>query len=91
MLFFEHKGLYGRKGPVSRGDAHIAEIGKAAVLREGADVTIVATLLMVDRALRAADELAAEGIDAEVIDLRWLRPLDLAARPRVASRRRAGS
>ena len=46
-------------------------------MRAGADVTIVATLLMVERALEAADELAAEGIDAEVIDLRWLRPLDL--------------
>jgi pyruvate/2-oxoglutarate/acetoin dehydrogenase E1 component len=77
VLFFEHKGLYGRKGPVIRGDAHIAEIGKAAVLRQGADVTILATLLMADRALQAADELASEGIDAEVIDLRWLRPLDL--------------
>jgi acetoin:2,6-dichlorophenolindophenol oxidoreductase subunit beta len=77
VLFYEHKGLYGRKGPVSRGDARIAEIGKGAIVRPGANVTIVATLLMVDRALQAADELAAEGIDAEVIDLRWLRPLDL--------------
>jgi pyruvate/2-oxoglutarate/acetoin dehydrogenase E1 component len=77
VLFYEHKGLYGRKGPVSRGGAQIAEIGKGAIVRPGADVTIVATLLMVDRALRAAAELAAEGIDAEVIDLRWLRPLDL--------------
>ena len=77
VLFYEHKGLYGRKGPVSRGDAGIAEIGEGAIVRAGADVTIVATLLMVDRALRAADELAAQGIDAEVIDLRWLRPLDL--------------
>lgn len=75
VLFFEHKGLYGRKGPVVRGE--IAEIGKAAVLRTGGDVTIVATLLMVERALRAADELAAIGIEAEVIDLRWVRPLDL--------------
>ena len=47
-------------------------------MREGADVTIVATLLMVERALAAAEALAAEGIDAEVIDLRWIRPLDLA-------------
>jgi acetoin:2,6-dichlorophenolindophenol oxidoreductase subunit beta len=74
-LYFEHKGLYGRKGPVQRGE--IAELGKAAVLREGRDVTIVATLLMVERALAAAEELATDGIDAEVIDLRWLRPLDL--------------
>jgi pyruvate dehydrogenase E1 component beta subunit len=77
VLFFEHKGLYGRKGPVVRGDAAIAEIGKAAVVRPGRDVTIVSTLLMLDRSLQAAETLAAEGIDAEVIDLRWLRPLDL--------------
>ncbi len=74
-LFYEHKGLYGRKGPVQRGE--IAELGKAAVLREGGDVTIVATLLMVERALAAAEALATDGIEAEVIDLRWLRPLDL--------------
>jgi pyruvate dehydrogenase E1 component beta subunit len=76
-LFYEHKGLYGRKGSVTRGE--IAEIGKAAVLRPGTDVTIVATLLMVERALAAAEQLAADGIEAEVIDLRWLRPLDLPA------------
>ena len=52
VLFFEHKGLYGRKGPVARGDGAIAEIGKARVVRAGSDVTIVATLLMLDRALR---------------------------------------
>jgi pyruvate dehydrogenase E1 component beta subunit len=75
ILFYEHKALYGRKGPVTRGE--VAEIGKAAVLRQGGDVTIVATLLMVERALAAAEELAQQGIEAEVIDLRWLRPLDL--------------
>ena len=75
VLFYEHKGLYGRKGPVVRGET--AELGKAAILRAGSDVTIVATLLMVERALAAADQLAADGISAEVIDLRWLRPLDL--------------
>ncbi len=74
-LFFEHKGLYARKGPVRRNE--LAEIGAAAVLRSGSDVTIVATLLMVERALAAAERLAADGIEAEVIDLRWLRPLDL--------------
>jgi pyruvate dehydrogenase E1 component beta subunit len=76
-IFFEHKGLYARKGPVTRGE--VAELGKAAVVRPGSDVTIVATLLMVERALAAAETLAADGIDAEVIDLRWLRPLDLPA------------
>ncbi len=75
VIFYEHKGLYGRKGPVERGT--VAEVGRAAVLREGRDVTIVATLLMVERALKAAETLSREGIEAEVIDLRWLRPLDL--------------
>jgi pyruvate/2-oxoglutarate/acetoin dehydrogenase E1 component len=79
VLFFEHKGLYGRKGPVARGDDSIAQIGKAAVVRAGSDLTIVSTLLMLDRSLQAADKLASEGIDAEVIDLRFLRPLDLPA------------
>jgi pyruvate/2-oxoglutarate/acetoin dehydrogenase E1 component len=76
VLFHEHKALYGRKGEVRRGA--VAEIGRAEVLRPGADVTIVATLMMVERALEAAATLAGEGIDAEVIDLRWIRPLDLA-------------
>jgi pyruvate dehydrogenase E1 component beta subunit len=75
VIFHEHKGLFGRKGPVARGE--VAEVGKAAVLREGDDLTIVATLLMVDRALEAANTLAAMGIEAEVIDLRWIRPLDI--------------
>jgi pyruvate dehydrogenase E1 component beta subunit len=75
VLFHEHKGLYARKGPVRRGAT--AALGKAEVLRTGLDVTIVATLLMVERALQAADELEAIGIDSEVIDLRWVRPLDL--------------
>lgn len=75
VLFHEHKGLYGRKGQVRRGT--IADLGRAEVLRPGVDVTIVATLMMVERALEAARTLAGEGIDAEVIDLRWIRPLDL--------------
>jgi pyruvate dehydrogenase E1 component beta subunit len=77
VLFFEHKGLYGRKGPVLRSGDALSKPGEAAVLRAGSDVTIVATLLMVDRALIAAEQLAAEGIDAEVVELRWLRPLDV--------------
>jgi len=75
VLFFEHKGLYGRKGPVRRGS--VAEFGKAEVAREGSDLTILATLLMTERSLAAARELSEEGIDVEVIDMRWLRPLDL--------------
>jgi pyruvate dehydrogenase E1 component beta subunit len=76
VLFFEHKGLYGRKGPVRRGS--VAELGKAEVVREGADITILTTLLMTQRSLAAAQQLADEGVDVEVIDMRWLRPLDLA-------------
>ena len=77
VLIFEHKGLYGRKGEVLRGEAGIARVGKASVDREGTDVTIVSTLLMTDRSLAAADSLAEQGVSAEVIDLRWLRPLDI--------------
>ena len=75
VIVHEHKLLYIRKGPVRRGA--VAEVGVASVERSGSDVTIVATMLMVERALQAAEMLAAEGIDAEVIDLRWIRPLDL--------------
>jgi pyruvate/2-oxoglutarate/acetoin dehydrogenase E1 component len=76
VLFYEHKGLYGRKGPVRRGA--VAPFGQAEVVRHGSDLTIAATLLMVERSLAAAAALAHEGIDAEVIDVRWLNPLDLA-------------
>lgn len=76
VLFFEHKGLYGRKGPVSLGADGIVPIGKAGILRSGADLTVVATLLMADRAAAAADRLADEGSSVEVVELRWLRPLD---------------
>ena len=62
VLFFEHKGLYMRKGQVTLGDGGLVPVGKAAVLREGGDVTIVATLLMLDRSLQAALALAEEGI-----------------------------
>jgi pyruvate dehydrogenase E1 component beta subunit len=75
VLFYEHKGLYGRKGVVRRGE--VAPLGRARIVREGRDLTIVATLLMVERALAAADLLAKEGIDVEVVDPQWLRPLDL--------------
>ena len=76
VLFFEHKALYSRKGDVPRGDASIAQVGRSEVVREGSDVTIAATLLMVDKALQSASLLEAENVDVEVIDLRWLRPLD---------------
>ena len=79
VLFFEHKGLYGRKGPVERGEDAVLPIGRAGVLRAGSDLTVVSTLLMADRAASAADGLTGDAINAEVIDLRWLRPLDVEA------------
>jgi pyruvate/2-oxoglutarate/acetoin dehydrogenase E1 component len=79
VLLFEHKGLYGRKGQVVRGEDGIAELGRASIDREGGDVTIVSTLLMTDRSLQASEQLAESGVDAEIIDLRCLRPLDFEA------------
>jgi pyruvate/2-oxoglutarate/acetoin dehydrogenase E1 component len=76
VIFHEHKGLYGRKGIVRKGGPP-AVLGRAAVVREGRDLTVVATMLMVERALAAASVLETEGISIEVIDLRWVRPLDL--------------
>lgn len=76
VLFFEHKGLYGLKGPVVRGEGAIATVGRASIEREGSDLTIVSTLLMTDRARRAAAALETDGISVDLIDLRWLRPLD---------------
>lgn len=77
VLFYEHKGLYVRKGMVATGEDAILPLGMARVARRGADVTVIATLMMVERSLAAAEQLAREGIDAEVIDLRSLAPLDL--------------
>ncbi|WP_128801305.1 MULTISPECIES: alpha-ketoacid dehydrogenase subunit beta [unclassified Streptomyces] len=77
VVFFEHKGLLASKGaPPPPG--HVVELGRAAVVREGADVTLVALAAMVPLALQAAARLAEEGIDAEVVDLRCLVPLDTA-------------
>jgi acetoin:2,6-dichlorophenolindophenol oxidoreductase subunit beta len=75
VLFFEHKGLYATKGEVPDGE-HVDTLGTAKVLRPGSDLTIVALAMMVPRALAAAEQLAADGIDAEVIDVRSLVPLD---------------
>jgi pyruvate dehydrogenase E1 component beta subunit len=75
VLVFEHKGLYNLRGELPDGDAP-AELGIADIARAGTDVTVVATQLMRHRALEAADELAGEGIDVEVVDLRTLAPLD---------------
>ena len=76
VLFFEHKSLLATQGPVPEGEV-VGELGKANIVRPGTDCTIVAVGLMVNRALDAADQLAAEGTDAEVIDLRSLIPLDM--------------
>jgi pyruvate dehydrogenase E1 component beta subunit len=77
IVFLENEILYGRSFEVPKLDDFVLPIGKARVMRAGASVTIVAFSLMVERALEAADALAAEGIEAEVIDLRTIRPLDV--------------
>jgi pyruvate dehydrogenase E1 component beta subunit len=78
VIFLENEILYGQSFEVPQLDDFVLPIGRAKVLREGGDVTIVAFSLMVERALQAADALAADGIRAEVIDLRTIRPLDVA-------------
>lgn len=78
VVFFEHKSLMATKGEIPDGEI-VEELGKAKVVREGTDCTIVALALMVPRALEAAERLASEGISAEVIDLRTLVPLDTRA------------
>jgi pyruvate/2-oxoglutarate/acetoin dehydrogenase E1 component len=74
VVFFEHKRLYSLKGEVG-GDQPL-ELGRAHVVREGSDVTLVSAMKGVHDCLAAADALAAKGVSAEVIDLRTLRPLD---------------
>jgi pyruvate/2-oxoglutarate/acetoin dehydrogenase E1 component len=76
VVFVEHRGLYWSKGPVPDGQ-HLAPIGQANVLRQGEHLSIIALSSMVGPALAAADELAAEGISAEVIDPRTISPLDV--------------
>ncbi len=76
VVFLEHEMMYGQEFEVPEGDDWIVPIGKAKVRREGSGVTLVTHSRMVGFALQAAETLAAEGIEAEVIDLRTLRPLD---------------
>ncbi|HET6686243.1 MAG TPA: alpha-ketoacid dehydrogenase subunit beta [Jiangellaceae bacterium] len=76
VVFFEHKGLLASKGPPAPPD-HVVELGRAAVVREGSDVTVVALASTVPLALAAADELANDGVSVEVVDLRCLIPMDL--------------
>jgi acetoin:2,6-dichlorophenolindophenol oxidoreductase subunit beta len=77
VVFFEHKGLMASKGEVPDGTEVVDELGRARVLREGGDATILALAMMVPRALTAAERLSAEhGIEATVVDVRSLVPLD---------------
>ncbi|HMG31085.1 MAG TPA: pyruvate dehydrogenase complex E1 component subunit beta [Jiangellaceae bacterium] len=76
VVFFEHKGLLAGKGPPAPPD-HVVELGRAAVVREGSDVTVVALASTVPLALAAADELADDGVSVEIVDLRCLIPMDL--------------
>lgn len=78
VLVFEHKGLYGTKADVPDGEAFLP-LGVANVVREGSDVTLVGLSIAVGHCLKAADELAHQGVSAEVIDLRSLVPLDARA------------
>jgi pyruvate dehydrogenase E1 component beta subunit len=79
VVFLEHKLLYNMRGEVPDGDDHIVPIGKAKVMREGSRVSIFATSRMVHESVKAAEALERDGISAEVIDLRSLRPLDVEA------------
>jgi pyruvate dehydrogenase E1 component beta subunit len=76
VIFLENEITYGFSFEEEYDDDHVVEIGKAKVLREGTDVTIIAFSLVVKYALEAAEELEKIGISAEVIDLRTIRPLD---------------
>ena len=76
VIFLENEVMYGQSFDVPTDDDWVVPIGRANIVREGSDVTITAFSIMVGRALEAADKLAEQGISAEVIDLRTIRPLD---------------
>ena len=76
VLFIESATLYQSRGEVPEGD-YIVPLGKSTIQRPGKDVTIVTYSKMLDLSMKAADELSASGIDAEIVDLRSLRPLDM--------------
>jgi pyruvate dehydrogenase E1 component beta subunit len=78
IIFLENEMLYGHSGEVPKLDDFVIPIGKARVVRAGKDVTIVSWSMGMSYALKAAEELAKEGIEAEVIDLRTIRPMDSA-------------
>ncbi len=77
VVFLENEILYGTHGPVPKGDDFLIPIGKARIAREGRDATVVSFARGMVYALEAAERLAKDGIDVEVIDLRTLRPLDM--------------
>jgi len=77
VIFLENEMLYGQSFDVPEDPDFIVPIGRAKIVRPGKDITITAYSIMVGKALEAAETLAAEGIDAEVIDLRSIRPLDI--------------
>ena len=79
VIFLENEILYGRTFDVPEIDDYTVPLGKARIWREGSDVTIVSFGIGMSYALEAAEKLAADGIDAEVIDLRTLRPMDTGA------------
>ena len=77
VIMLEPKALFASKGPVPVGEDHYVPFGSARIARAGTDITVVAAGQMVPRSLEAADMLAAQGIEAEVIDLRTIMPLDI--------------
>ncbi len=77
VIFFQHKQLFAHTGPIPAGE-HLVPIGKAAVRRDGRDLTMLTYGRMAHLCMEAAEQLAAEGIDAEIVDLRTLKPLDFA-------------
>ncbi len=89
VVVFEHKLLYGRVGEVPGAEAPVERIGRAKLRRRGSDVTLAGALRAVEWTLEASDALAADGIEAEVIDLRCLRPLDVETIAESVSRTRA--
>ena len=78
VIFLENEILYGQSFPVPKLDDYVVPIGKAKIARPGTDVTIIAWSMSMTYALKAADELAKDNISAEVIDLRTLKPMDIA-------------
>jgi pyruvate/2-oxoglutarate/acetoin dehydrogenase E1 component len=75
VLFFEHKALYDLRDEVPAGD-HLVPIGKGDIKRPGKDITVIATAFLVHTALKVATQMAGENVDIELIDPRWLAPLD---------------